>query len=134
MLALAACSSGDSSQMAQAEKPAGSLSPALPPASTADYSGGYLYGDLYLDDGSNSHYPIQVLMSEDGRFRALQAGPYGYPQTYLLLHGSFALAGRFSRRGHCDCRAGETVDGVRDDISIRHWTGHYTSNGKLLYP
>jgi hypothetical protein len=136
MLALAACSSGDSSQMAQAEKPAGSLSPALPPASTADYSGGYLYGDLYLDDGSNS-LSIQVLMSEDGRFRALQAGPYGYPQTYLLLHGSFALAGRqIQGEGIAIAAPGETwSDG--ESVTTLSITGTldrptYTSNGKLL--
>lgn len=137
VLALVACSSGETPQPQQAEKPAGSPPPAVPPASAADYSGGYLYGDLYLDDASNSHYPIQVLMSEDGRFRALQAGPYSYPQTYLLLHGSFALEGRqIQGEGIAIAAPGETwSDGESmTTLSIAGTLDRptYTSNGQLL--
>ncbi len=136
-LTLAACGSGTPSQPQQAEKLAGSLPPALPPASAADYSGGYLYGDLRLDDASNTNYPIQILMSEDGRFRALQAGPYSYPQTYLLLRGSFTLAGRqIHGEGIAIAGPGETwSDGESvTTISIAGTLDQptYTSNGKLL--
>lgn len=136
-LALAACGSGKPPQQQQAEKPTGSLPPALPPPPAAEYSGGYLYGDLYLDDASNSKYPIQILMSEDGRFRALQVGPYSYPQTYLLLRGSFALEGRLvSGEGIAIAGPGETwSDGQSvTTVSIGGTLDQptYTSNGKLL--
>lgn len=97
--ALAACGSGGSSPDAQ---PSGSGSGNTggpgsggtggSPPPEASESGGYLYGELSLDDGST--YPIQVILSEDGRFRAQQLGPYGAPQTWLLLRGSFELDGR----------------------------------------
>lgn len=136
-LTLAACGSGNPPQPQQTERPAASLPPALPPPPAADYSGGYLYGDLYLDDASNSKYPIQILMSEDGRFRALQAGPYSYPQTYLLLRGSFALDGRLIYgEGIAIAGPGETwSDGESvTTISIAGTLDQptYTSNGKLL--
>jgi hypothetical protein len=136
-LALAACSSGTPPQMGQAEKPAGTLPPAPPVTSVRDYSGGYLYGNLYLDDASNSNYPIQILMSEDGRFRALQAGPYSYPQTYLLLSGSFALDDRqiygegiaIADPGQT-WSDGESVTAITISGTLDQPT--YTSNGKLL--
>ena len=87
------CSSGSSSPEPRPETPTGVVSDPLAP-SEPDHSGGYLYGELYLDDTQNSAFPIQILLTEDGRFRALQFGPYGYPLTYLLLRGTYELQGR----------------------------------------
>lgn len=75
-LTLTACNSGDAPQP---EALAGPIppttpSPAPPPVADKGFSGGYLYGELHLD-ASGSTYPIQILLSEDGRFRALQVIP-----------------------------------------------------------
>lgn len=91
--ALAACSSGGSPPDLPADNSgsSGVDAPATPEA--RGYTGGYLYGDLYLD-GMDTTYPIQIILSEDGRFRAQQLGPYGHPLTRLLLRGTFELNDR----------------------------------------
>jgi hypothetical protein len=111
-------------------------SAAPPPASNPDFSGGYLYGELYLD-ASNSTYPIQIMLSEDGRFRALQVTAYSYPQTYLLLRGSFRLTNQLiDGEGVAIASPGETwSDGESmTTISISGTLDQptYTSDGKLL--
>lgn len=92
--AATACSSGGSApEPHNSAPPDVSPPPELPPEPPGN-SGGYLHGNLYLDDASNTVYPIQVILSEDGRFRAQQLNPYSYPVTWLLLRGSFELHGR----------------------------------------
>jgi hypothetical protein len=109
-LSLTACSSGQAPTPTQSQGPATPPSdppPEAPPEPT--YSGGYLYGELTLDGALDATYPIQVMLSEDGRFRALQIGPYSYPRTYLLLRGSFRLDGRqISGEGIAIADPGET--------------------------
>jgi hypothetical protein len=96
----AACSSGGSYPAQERGASTGTLNngvtpdPTVTPNPVATFLGGYLYGELTLNDESSPAIPIQVLMSEDGRFRALQTGPYSYPQTHLLLRGSFELQDR----------------------------------------
>lgn len=74
------------------------ISPPIDPAGgeppPPDASVGGLWVGTLGDDASNTEYPIQVILSEDGRFRAQQLYPYGYPSTWLLLRGSFELRGR----------------------------------------
>jgi hypothetical protein len=120
--AATACSSGSPAPEPQ---PGNSGPPGQPGVSptpeSSKYSGGYLYGSLYLDDASNTEYPIQVILSEDGRFRAQQLGPYGYPLTWLLLRGSFELHGR-------------TIDG--EGIAIadpgKTWSGGESKTGLTI--
>jgi len=137
MLTLAACGSGGSAP--QPERPAGAntIPPAPPLVSAPDYSSGYLYGELYLDDAANSTYGIEILMSEDGQFRALQLGPYNHPQTYMLLRGSFALEGRLiSGEGVAIASPGETwSDGAAvTSLSISGTLDgpNSTTDGKML--
>ena len=89
--AVTACGSGSSEPQAQ---PANTGAPVVSPTPEPEHSGGYLFGKLYLNDATSPEYPIQVILSEDGRFRAQQISPYGFPQTWLALRGSFEMHGR----------------------------------------
>jgi hypothetical protein len=89
----AGCSSGGSAPEPRVETPATAGGSPEQPGPTADYIGGYLFGTLYIDDAANTELPIQLLLSEDGRFRATQLFPYSWPQSYLLLRGTFRLDG-----------------------------------------
>lgn len=104
VLTLAACSSASSPPQPPA------ATPTVPPVTTApDFLGGYLGGELQLDSPGTPAYPLAILLTEDGRFRALQDTPYFFPQTYLLLSGSFTLEGRpFAAEGIAIANPGQT--------------------------
>ena len=131
---VAACGSGVPSQVPQAVDTTQAAGISVPPDPAI---GGYLYGSLYLDDAANSTFPIQILMTEDGRFRALQLDPYGYPQTYLLLRGTYELQGR-TIVGHGIAIASEgegwSDGGAVTGLTISGTLDHPTNTdwGKLL--
>lgn len=132
VLTLAACSSASSPPQPPA------ATPTVPPVTTApDFLGGYLGGELQLDSPGTPAYPLAVLLTEDGRFRALQDTPYFFPQTYLMLSGSFTLEGRlFAAEGIAIANPGQTwSDGQAVTTATMSGTLDQptsTSNGQLL--
>ena len=115
-IGVAACTSGAGTgqragKVSSAPPPVASPPPPAP-APTTD--GGYLYGTLGMNDTSGSSWPIAIILTADGRFRALEVGPDGFAQTYLLIRGDYRTSGRaFDGEGLAIASPGDTwADGT----------------------
>ena len=134
----AGCQSGDSSPTAGEQPHVGGVpDPELPAGGAASHIGGFLYGELHVDYPESFSAPIQVVLSEDGRLRALQLWPYSFPQTHILLAGEFAID-ELSIHGNGRAFASDGMTWVdQSTVTDLEFAGTlerptYTSDGRLL--